>query len=751
MKQKIELLAPAKNCEIGKAAILHGADAVYIGAPKFGARHAAENSLEDIEELVNFAHLYDARVHVTLNTILYDDELQDVQDMIWDLYEIGVDVLIIQDMGLLKLNLPAIEMHASTQCDNRGVDKIKFMASVGFAQVVLARETSLKEMKTIHEAVPNLKLEAFVHGALCTSYSGQCYISESVAGRSANRGQCAQICRWPFSLYDAKGQEWLHDKYLLSLKDYNAADHLEEMLDAGITSLKIEGRLKDMAYVKNVVAYYREKLEAIFKKRPDEFMASSSGQTTLFFEPNPARTFNRGATTYFLEDRQNDMQNFLTPKSMGEFKGKIKSISNRFVVLDRTADFKNGDGITFYDHGVLAGTRVNRVDGPKLYLLRIPKFEIGQSIYRNHDASFDKQLAGRTAERKIALHVKLYTQKEPMTLGEKILLAKNSETYDLSDASGLIPKKKPKTLHHGSSEECSKNTSTTVSSSLNASTAASSTALLVSSPASSSVASSSATASSIASSSVASSVSLLDSSSTASSLSQTELFLELSDDYGHCYAKKLDLDLQVAKNIEKQKQSFENQFSKLGDTPYTLASLSFDMEPMIFVPISLLTELRRDAVAAFTKVRLADRPKPLALRTDEKRRYMIGSLDYKVNIANKNAEEFYLEHGVKSIAPAFELEPQDNSELMRSKYCLRFALGQCKKSFDAKQSEKMLHNGEVKLKDPLYICHEDHLFELVFDCEHCEMVVKKPLVIPEFAKDLHPNLASEAENNIAKD
>lgn len=264
-KRKIELLAPAKNLECGIEAINHGADAVYIGAPRFGARAAAGNSIEDIELLVAHAHLYNARIYVTVNTILKEEELADTEAMIWDLYKAGVDALIIQDMGIMKMNLPPIALHASTQMDNRTVEKVKFLAEAGFEQVVLPRELTLEEIRRIHTACP-VPLEVFVHGALCVSYSGQCYVSQACFGRSANRGECAQFCRLPFSMEDADGKTIISNKHLLSLKDLNQSDKLEALLDAGVTSLKIEGRLKDVSYVKNVTAYYRKQLDAIFKR-----------------------------------------------------------------------------------------------------------------------------------------------------------------------------------------------------------------------------------------------------------------------------------------------------------------------------------------------------------------------------------------------------------------------------------------------------------------------------------------------------
>ena len=319
--RKIELLAPAKNLESGMEAILHGADAVYIGAPKFSARAAAGNSMADIQALVKFAHLYNARIYVALNTLLTDDELAETESMIHELYSFGVDALIVQDMGITRLNLPPIPLHASTQTDNRSVEKVKFLADSGFTQVVLARELSLNEIKEIHEACPKTSLEVFVHGALCVSYSGQCYVSQACYGRSANRGACAQFCRLPFEMVDADGKTITKNKHLLSLKDLNLNDELEALLDAGVSSLKIEGRLKDLTYVKNVTAAYRQKIDAILKRRKD-FVRASSGKSTYTFTPQLDKTFSRGFTKYYLNGRgSNEVASFDTPKSLGEEMG----------------------------------------------------------------------------------------------------------------------------------------------------------------------------------------------------------------------------------------------------------------------------------------------------------------------------------------------------------------------------------------------------------------------------------------------
>ena len=407
-QRKIELLAPAKNLECGIAAIDHGADAVYIGAPRFGARAAAGNSLDDIAELVKYAHLYNVRIYVTLNTILKDEELKDTEKMIWDLYRIGVDALIVQDMGLLSLNLPPIPLHASTQMDNRNAEKVKFLADTGFRQVVLARELSLEQIRKIHETVPQTPLEVFVHGALCVSYSGQCYVSQHCFGRSANRGECAQFCRLAFDMVDADGKMMVQNKHLLSLKDLNQSEELEKLLDAGASSFKIEGRLKDVAYVKNVTACYRQKLDAIFKRRK-EYIRASSGSVKLAFKPQLDKSFSRGFTNYFLFERNKDIFSFDTPKSMGEEMGYVKEIRGNYIIVAGVKPFSNGDGICYLDErGKLKGLRINRVENNKLFPAgEMPRIKPRTVLYRNFDQEFEKLMQRKSAERKLGVSIAL--------------------------------------------------------------------------------------------------------------------------------------------------------------------------------------------------------------------------------------------------------------------------------------------------------------------------------------------------------
>lgn len=403
--RKIELLAPAKNKETGKEAVLHGADAVYIGMEGFSARSAAGNSVDDIAELIEFAHPYNARVYVALNTILYDNELPEVEKLIHELYHVNADAVIVQDMGILQLDLPPIPLHASTQTDNRTIKKVQFLEKAGFSQVVLARELSIGDIAEIASRT-SVSLEVFVHGALCVSYSGQCYISRAVTGRSANRGECAQLCRLPYDLQDADGKIIKKDAHLLSLKDFNQYDNLEKLLDAGVSSFKIEGRLKDISYVKNTVSAYRQKLDEIFSLRP-EFVRASSGKSHISFQPDLSKSFNRGFTDYFSHGRQPGIASFDSPKSVGEYVGTVRSAGKNSMVLDTRLVIHNGDGLCFTGRNGPNGFRVNRAEGKTVFPAQMPNIHIGTGIYRNYNHGFETRLSKKTAVRKIgaAVHV----------------------------------------------------------------------------------------------------------------------------------------------------------------------------------------------------------------------------------------------------------------------------------------------------------------------------------------------------------
>lgn len=409
-KQALELLAPAKNADIGIEAILHGADAVYIGGPGFGARVEAANAFADIRRLTDFAHLFNARVYMALNTIVNDAERIEAIQLAEQAYENGVDALIVQDMGILDSDLPPIQLHASTQCDVRTPQKARFLESVGFSQVVLAREMNLEQIRQSYEMLKSARIEYFIHGALCVSYSGQCYASFAATGRSANRGACAQLCRLPYSVYTEDGQELIRNKHVLSLKDNNQTDNLEALIDAGVRSFKIEGRLKDASYVKNITAHYRKALDTILARRPD-LDRSSDGISHINFDPDPRKSFNRGFTDYFTRERHHDMAVFETPKNTGEKIGKITRVTNHSIEVKSAETLHNADGLTYLTRDkVLMGFAVNRAEEIDSGLWRLtlrersilnkhPQLAPGVTLYRNRDQAWEESLSKPTAKR----------------------------------------------------------------------------------------------------------------------------------------------------------------------------------------------------------------------------------------------------------------------------------------------------------------------------------------------------------------
>ena len=437
----LELLSPAKNLECGIAAIDHGADAVYIGATRFGARAAAGNSVEDIRTLCDYAHQFDAKVYVTINTLLYDDELEAAAQLCLDVTAAGADAILVQDLRLiskvqkvqevqkvqgennsslftLHSSLENVRFHASTQTDNRTIEKVKELAQMGFRRVVLARELSIKEIAAIHEAVPEVELEVFVHGALCVSYSGRCYASEYCFGRSANRGECAQFCRLPFTLQDADGNIIEQNRHLLSLKDMAQLDNLERLVKAGAVSFKIEGRLKDADYVKNITAAYSEKLNSIIKANPGLYRRASMGRSTYTFKPDIHKSFNRGFTTYFADGRVPHQASMLTPKSIGEYVGKVKDIRGNRIIVSSVLPFSNGDGLCFFNsQGNLIGFRVNIAEGNRIIPFKMPAgIKQGMVLYRNFDQAFQKVLAKPSGERKVLLDMTLTIKADELQL-----------------------------------------------------------------------------------------------------------------------------------------------------------------------------------------------------------------------------------------------------------------------------------------------------------------------------------------------
>ena len=587
----LELLAPAKDLECGIAAIDHGADAVYIGAQRFGARAAAGNNVDDIRQLCQYAHRFAAKVFVTVNTIIYDDELTATERLIHQLYEAGVDAILVQDMGLLRMQLPPIALHASTQTDNRTADKVRWLRSQGFRRVVLARELSVDEIAAIHHAVPDMPLEVFVHGALCVSYSGICYASQHCFQRSANRGACAQFCRMKFDLLDADGRELEHQRHLLSLKDMNQSRHLLQLIEAGATSFKIEGRLKDVAYVKNVTAAYSEALNAIIRQHPDTYCRASRGHCTYTFQPDLQKTFNRGFTTYFLQGRQPDIFSPDTPKAMGEYVGKVKELRRDSFNVAGTAAFANGDGLCFFnDEGQLEGFRVNRAEGNRLYPQQMPpRLRPGVALYRNSDQQFSRILSRPSAERRIPI---------------RLQLAVTPDGFSLS----------------------AEGTTVTIS----------------------------------------------------------------------CEHQ------QAAK---PQRENIIRQLSKLGGTAYECSGVDLPAGFDLFIPSSLLADLRRQLVDA-----LSSPTSPTSSTSPTSpTRYTSPSSPLDPNISNHLAQQFYAADRLT----AYELRP-DGRPLMQCRHCLRYSLGCCVK-----------HGGQKPTwREPLTLRLGDgRLFPLEFDCKNCQMNV----------------------------
>lgn len=601
---KIELLSPAKNLECGLEAVNHGADAVYIGAEKFGARSMAGNSVDDIEKLVRYAHLFGVKIYVTINTILYDNELEAVRTLIYRLYEAGVDALIVQDLGLLQLDLPPIALHASTQTNNRTIEKVDFLRRCGFTRVVLARELSLNQIAEIHNRV-EVELEAFVHGALCVSYSGQCYMSQYNCGRSANRGECAQYCRLPYSLQDAEGRVLLKNKHLLSLKDLNRSAFLQEMIQAGVRSFKIEGRLKDVGYVKNITAYYRQRLDDILEK-DNTFERSSCGRSVFFFEPNPEKTFTRKYTDYFLNARSEHLACFETPKSMGEKLGVVKTVFRDGFEIQTDKKINNGDGLCFVDkQGELQGFRVNRAEANRLFVGKTLAVQKGDFLYRNYDQCFEKMLLKKSAERKIAVDVLF----EEIQDGFRLTLCDE--------------------------EKCQ-----------------------VSLP--------------------------------------------------FVYAKNVAQKKEQAQDVLKQ------QMMRFGDTIFSVKSLNFRLAETYFFPSSVLAVWRKQAVEALLEKRAQMH---VANRIDrvEVQQTTLVKTDYRDNVSNKKAAEFYALCGGTNEVSAYELNPPPKALLMHCKYCLKYELGWCKK-----QGRQITPS----FKEPLFLNYKNRLFKLVFDCKACEMKIE---------------------------
>ena len=626
----LELLAPAKNLECGIAAISHGADAVYIGADHFGARASAGNSVADIHALCDFAHLFGAKVYVTVNTIIYEDELSATQELITRLAEVGVDALLVQDMSTLAMRRVALAkvgrvplLHASTQMDNRTAEKVAWLRDLGFTRAVLARELSVDEIKAIHEAVPEVELEVFVHGALCVSYSGQCYASQCLFGRSANRGECAQVCRMSYDLVDADGRVVVKGRYLLSMKDMCQVDHLEQLADAGASSFKIEGRLKDADYVKNVVAAYSQRLNEIIKRRGGDYRRASWGRVDYAFQPDLAKTFNRGYTDYFLRGRQHGLPTMFTPKAFGEFVGTVKDLRGDSFRVSGMAAFANGDGLCFVKDQadgsarqgeLLEGFRVNRVEGNRLFPFHMPRgLRRGMSLYRNNDVAFGKALAGETARRVVPVSMEFGATPD----GFRLAMAVDTGAGKTLEWAVATP-------------------------------------------------------------------------------------------FEHQQANRPQED-----NIRKQ-------LSKLGGTIFEQNGLTIDQDAKgLFIPSSVLAQLRRAAVEAYGKA-LEKATAHVGLTRDQEGTgapARFWSEEYKkypylFNIANREARAFYEAHGLSGMEPALETAEPRGVVAMQCRYCIRYELGFCVRRGGKKP----------EWREPLTLRLGDGRgFRLDFRCGECQM------------------------------
>jgi collagenase-like PrtC family protease len=656
----LELLAPAKNLECGIAAIDHGADAVYIGAPRFGARAAAGNSLDDIRQLCRYAHQYQAKVHVTVNTIIYDSELNDTLDMIRDLQEAGVDALLLQDMGVLYAlqgkGPSAVdftwtrELHSSTQCDTRSAEKVKWLQALGFDRAVLARELSVKEISDIHQAVPDMDLEVFVHGALCVSYSGVCYASEKCFGRSANRGECAQFCRMKFNLLDSDNKEIEHQRHLLSLKDMCQIDNLEALADAGACSFKIEGRLKDAGYVKNVVSAYSQRLAEICRKHPQKYARSSFGRPRYEFEANLKKTFNRGFTNYFLKGRQPDIASFDTPKAIGEFVGKVKEIRGNSFNVASIASFTNGDGLCFInDEHELEGFRVNRAQGNRLYPLKMPiNLRPGMGLYRNNDQAFEKILAGKTAERKIPVRItfSLYDEDGRSGFSAEAQYVREQGIGWSSDDSNFMGKGIVAFEHN-----------------------------------------------------------------LAQKPQHDNIVRQLS---------KLGGTIYECRDVEIMNQA-DNYFIPSSVLTELRRNLIEDIERNTVISTGEKAVIPTGEKAASNNLNLAEDGLQETKEKVQVWQKEYGKYGYLYNIANKSAHEFYKQHGMSHTKNAFELgntsiqgNKTDESLIMQCRHCIRYSLGYCVKRGGKKPT----------WKEPLYLeLGDGRRFRLEFACNVCQMNV----------------------------
>ncbi|MFZ2163452.1 MAG: U32 family peptidase [Sideroxyarcus sp.] len=664
--QALELLAPAKTAAIGRDAILHGADAVYIGGPAFGARDKAGNSIEDIAELVKYAHRFHARIYVTLNTILHDAELESARKLAYDCYDVGVDALIVQDMGLLELDLPPIDLHASTQCDIRTPEKARFLADVGFSQLVLARELTLQEIAEVRAAIPaDTVIEHFIHGALCVAYSGQCNISHAHTGRSANRGDCSQACRLPYTLQDAKGQIVAFEKHLLSVKDNNQSGNLRALIDAGVRSFKIEGRYKDAPYVKNITGHYRQLIDAILNERP-ELHAASSGKTRLLFTPNPDKTFHRGATDYFSRGRKADIGAFDTPTFVGLELGTVTQVGDKWFEMETNEDLANSDGLNYLHKREVIGLQANVVERkgkvwrvyPNEPMHTLQGLRPGLAISRNRDHAWEQALTKKSAERRIGVHATFAENANGFSL---TLQDEDGITATATAAFDKQPAKNPEEADAGVREQLARFGNTDFE---------------LRSPAS------------------------VPSPARGRGLGRGQPVETLHP---------LPHPSPTSVGGEPTHHTGENN-----------DAIAIHWSQPWFVPSSLANKLRRDAVEQLEAARLKAciRPERKAA-VEPPAQYPEETLSFLANVYNSAARDFYAKHGVKLIAAAYEAHEESGEvPLMITRHCIRYSLSLC-----PKQAKGVIGvQGQVRA-EPMTLVNGSEKLRLEFDCRKCEMHV----------------------------
>ena len=668
LSPSLELLSPAKTAAIGREAIIHGADAVYIGGPSFGARDKAANDMAEIAELVSFAHKFRAKIYVTLNTILHDAELEAARRLAHDCYNAGVDALIVQNMGLLELDRPPIDLHASTQCDIRTPEKARFLADAGFSQLVLARELTLDEIAKVRAAVPqDTVIEHFIHGALCVAYSGQCYISHAHTGRSANRGDCSQACRLPYTLEDAEGRVVAFEKHLLSVKDNNQSDNLRALIAAGVRSFKIEGRYKEAPYVKNITGHYRRLLDGILDGRSD-LMHASSGKTRLFFTPDPDKTFHRGATDYFSHGRKEDIGAFDAPSFVGLPLGAVTKIGPDWFEIETEQTLANGDGLNYLHKRETHGIRAN--------------------IVQRLDPAMDA-----TKSRGERLEGKAHGKQRP---GHTVLVDDGASTAQRSnqDAQQAIrgglwrvwPNEK---LHElkglRTGLEISRNSDHAWEQALNKKSAERKIAL-------------------------------------RARFAETEqgFALTFTDEDGFSAQAEAAFDKQPAQQPEQAETALREQLARLGNTDFELDALGVQWAQPWFVPSSLLNKLRREAAEKLEAARLAGYARiPRKAASNPAPVYPEESLSYLANVYNSAAQAFYTGHGVKLIAAAYEAHAEAGEvSLMITRHCIRYSLSLCPKQAKGVTGVQ----GQVRA-EPMTLINGSEKMRLEFDCKKCEMHV----------------------------